>query len=318
MKILLTTNKTLSNEKGNKWVDSGYYNIYLPLKDLGHEVYFWDTVDPEQPDYQKVVDNFKPDLIFACITGDLRITPAEQRAVEIISRITQSGNIKTFNWFCDDSWRFDDWSTIACRFFTCCSTSEPSYIQRYKDIGYDNIMVGGWHTNQNFYPEHELEKKYDVTFIGQTKWSPDRKMYLNFLKEKGINVQVFHGLDQKDMVEKLCQSKVGINFSKNYTSVNRGQSYEPKTQMKLRPFEIAAAKGTMIFSEYHDGLEHFFDIDKEMVCFEGRSEMLHKIKFILEKDNIRKKIARNGNIRFEKEHSSHQRLKAILGEISKI
>ena len=63
MRILLTTNKTLSNGK-TKWVDGGYYNIYLPLKDLGHEVYFWDTVEPDEPDYQKVVDQFKPDLIF--------------------------------------------------------------------------------------------------------------------------------------------------------------------------------------------------------------------------------------------------------------
>ena len=44
MRILLTTNKTLSNGKST-WVDGHYYNIYLPLKDLGHEVLFWDTVN---------------------------------------------------------------------------------------------------------------------------------------------------------------------------------------------------------------------------------------------------------------------------------
>ena len=63
-KILLTTNKTLSN--GNtKWVDGGYFNLYLPLKDLGHEVYFWDTVEPDEPDYQKVIpkDNDKSLLV---------------------------------------------------------------------------------------------------------------------------------------------------------------------------------------------------------------------------------------------------------------
>ena len=73
MKILLTTNKTLSNGK-TKWLDGGYYNVYLPLKDMGHDVYFWDTVAPEDPDYQKVIDQFKPDLIFCCVTGDLSFT----------------------------------------------------------------------------------------------------------------------------------------------------------------------------------------------------------------------------------------------------
>ena len=119
MKILLTTNKTLSNGK-TKWIDGGYYNTYLPLKDLGHDVYFWDTVSPQELDYQKVVDTFKPDLIFACITGDLTIAPAEKTAMESIVEITKKGNIKTFNWFCDDTWRFDTFSTLLVNIIPSC------------------------------------------------------------------------------------------------------------------------------------------------------------------------------------------------------
>ena len=100
MKILLTINKTLSNGK-NTWIDGGYYNVYEPLKDLGHDVYFWDTVNPEEPNIKKVIDKFKPDIIFACLTGDLGLTPAEPIAFEEISRQTEKGNIKTFNWFCE-------------------------------------------------------------------------------------------------------------------------------------------------------------------------------------------------------------------------
>ena len=86
MRILLTTNKTLSNGK-EKWIDGTHYNIYLPLKDLGHEVYFWDTVEPDEPDYQKVIDQFKPDLIFCCVTGDISLTPAEPIMWDIIPKI---------------------------------------------------------------------------------------------------------------------------------------------------------------------------------------------------------------------------------------
>ena len=187
MKILLTTNKTLSNGK-NTWVDGGYYNVYLPLKDLGHEVYFWDTVKPEELNYQKVVDEFKPDLIFACITGDLSIAPSEKIAVEKIAEITKKGNIKTFNWFCDDTWRFDNWSKNVCKLFTVCSTPEPECVQKYKDINYDNIIVGGWHTNYKYYPAESIEKKYDVTFVGQIN-NPDRAVYIKFLKSPTQNAR---------------------------------------------------------------------------------------------------------------------------------
>jgi spore maturation protein CgeB len=310
MKILLTTNKTLSNGK-TKWVDGGYYNLYLPLKDLGHEVYFWDTVDPEDRNYQKIINQFKPDLIFCCVTGDKRLTPAESIVWDVIPEITQAGNIKTFNWFCDDTWRFDNFSSKVCNAFTVCSTPEPDYIQKYKDIGYDNIIVGGWHINHTFYPTKQHEKKYDVTFIGQMN-NPDRYQYINYLKENGINVSNFHGLSHDEMTKVWAETKIGLNFSKNYN----GQPV--KTQMKARPFEVAAANKTLVLSEYHSGLEYFFDIDKEIVTFKTPEEMLKKVQVLLKNENIRDKIAIAGNNRFKKDHSSHKRMKKIIEEIEKI
>ena len=61
MKILLTLNKTLRNRDAT-WIDGGYWNFYLPLQKLGHEVYLYDTVEPEEKDYSKIVESFKPDL----------------------------------------------------------------------------------------------------------------------------------------------------------------------------------------------------------------------------------------------------------------
>ena len=310
MRILLTTNKTLSNGK-TKWVDGGYYNIYLPLKDLGHEVYFWDTVEPDEPDYQKIVDQFKPDLIFCCVTGDLSLTPAEPIMWDVIPKITKKGNIKTFNWFCDDTWRFDNFSSKVCNLFTACSTPEPDYIQRYKDIGYDNVIVGGWHTNHKYYPTENLEKKYDVTFIGQMN-NPDRNRYIEYLKENGINVSNFHGLSHDEMTRVLAETKIGLNFSKNYNG------NPARTQMKLRPFEVTAAKNTLLLTEYHSGLDYFFDIDKEIVTFKSPKEMLTKVRILLDKEVARSKIANYGNLRFEKDHSSHRRMEYVIGEISKI
>ena len=305
MKILLTLNKTYRGLP-----DSGYWYVYSPLKELGHEVYWYDTVAPEEKDYDKILEEFKPDLVWCCFTNNRGITPHEPW--ESVRRETKEARTKTFNWFCDDTWRFDDFSSKACQYFTACSTPEPEYVQRYKDIGYNNILVGGWHVNDKLHPDQQEEKIYDITFVGQIN-NEDRKVYLNHLIKNGIKVGTFHGLSQEEMVKVLRQSKIGINFSKNYTNKSI-----IKTQMKLRPFEIASSKGTMVLSEYHNGLEYFFDVNKEIVCFEGCEEMLVKSSHLINNDKLRNKIAEKGNKRFKKEHTSHERLNNILREVQKI
>jgi len=308
VKVLLVINKTLSNGK-TEWKDGGYYNVFLPLKDLGHEVYFYDTVKGDENKFSKIVDSFKPEIIFCCMTGDPSLTPNEPW--EEIVQETKKGNCKTFNWFCDDTWRFNNFSGIVCKHFTVCSTTEPSYVEKFKGIGYDNIIIGGWHTNHTFYPTEPLEKKYDISFIGQIN-NPDRTRYISFLRDSGLKVHNFHGLNHKEMLQVWAETKIGINFSKNFN----GQ--KPRFQMKLRPFEIAAAKDTLVLSEHHKDLEHFFNVDKEIVCFKNPEEMVKKASVLLEKDNIRQKIARNGNSRFISQHSSHERMGQILQKITDI
>ena len=122
MKILLTLNKTLSSPT-NTWIDGGYWNVYLPLLDMGHEVYFYDTVAAEE-DYDQVVKNFEPELIFCCFTNDQSIAPREPW--EQVKRYTDSSEITTFNWFCDETWRFNSFSKHACHHFNVSSTQKKN------------------------------------------------------------------------------------------------------------------------------------------------------------------------------------------------
>ena len=312
MKILLALNKTLTNGKST-WIDGGYYNVFLPLVDQGHTVQLYDTANPESPNPEKVIEDFKPDLIWTCLTGNSAMTPAEPKALEAIKKQTEKGNCTTFNWFCDDTWRFDNFSSVVCEHFHVCSTPEPSYIEKYKEIGYNNIILGGWHVNYNFYQKQSQDKLYDVVFIGQIN-NHDRLNGLRALLRNDIDVSVGRGLSHEEMVQKMCQSKVGINFSKNFNGGSKGGA---KTQMKARPFEIAAAN-SLVFTEYHEGIEEFFDIDKEIICFKGQDEMIQKCKILLKNDKLLKKISLSGHERFKKDHASHVRVQNILKEIKSL
>ena len=50
MKILLTTNKTYRNSP-----DVGFWYTYTPLVEMGHEVYWFDSVNPKDKNYSKII-----------------------------------------------------------------------------------------------------------------------------------------------------------------------------------------------------------------------------------------------------------------------
>lgn len=307
MKILLTTNRTL--RRGDKAEEDGAYsNLYLPMKELGHEVCFYDTVDPKQKDYSKVIEGFKPDLIFCCMTGNKYITPHEPW--EEIEAETLSGRTKTFNWYCDDTWRFENFSSKTCFKFFACSTPEPSYLDKYKDIGYENIVLGGWHSNANFHPYVEFDQKaIAVSFVGRIDFL--REPYLNFLESKGISVTNITDISRDELMRAFSRSKIGLNFSVNPNDPQR------KTQMKARMFEVPAAN-SLLLTEYHQGIEQFFKVNKEVITWKTSDELWKKTKFLLDNPKIAEGIAKNGYKRFMKEHESKKRIEQTLFEISKL
>ena len=282
--------------------DAGYWYTYLPLKQLGHEVYWYDTVDPDEKDYNKIVETFKPDLIFCCMTGDRNITPCEPW--DEIMNETRSGRTKTFNWFCDDTWRFDNFSSKTCNYFNVCSTPEPRYVQKYKDIGYSNIIIGNWHANSEFYPVRPFtEKDIEISFIGAPNLT--RNYFFNSVN---IPVQRIFGISQEEMFETHTKTKIGVNLSFNENDPSR------KTQMKQRIFEVVAGSG-LLFTEYHNDIEQFFEIDEEIIAFRTPEEFTEKATFLLKNPKIVQKIAEKGYQRFIAEHDSKIRLANTLNQI---
>ena len=300
MKILLTLNKTYRDQ-----IDGGYWYVYLPLKQLGHEVYFYDTVNPAEKDYSKIINDFKPDLIYCCFTGNKHITPYEPW--EEVKKETESGRTKTFNWYCDDSWRFDDFSSVTCRHFNVCSTPDPHFIERYRQIDYNNIIAGIWHANVDLYNNMSFENKdIDISFVGAL--TPSRK---TFFETCQLPIQTTSGVTQEKMLEFHSRSKIGINLSTNDNDLFK------KTQIKQRIFEIPAAQ-SLLFTQYHKGIEEFFEVDKEIVTFKTMEECKEKAKFLLKNDRLVEKIAYNGHKRFLAEHESKVRLPKILEKVMEL
>ena len=306
MKIILIAPKTTTHHRDYQVplrFDYALWNFYFPLLSLGHKVHFFDTCLNGDKQLQDKIKKFKPDLLFCVLTGDLAAFPHEPW--ETIKSETNKGNVVTFNWFCDDGWRFDDFSSKVCHTFHVCSTPQPDMISKYKDIGYENIIYGNWHSNSDLYSNLHCHRFYNFSFVGNLH--SDRKHMIELLQRKGLAVHSFSQLPFEDMLAVYSRSQVSLSFTKNIKMGN---------QMQARLFEIPAS-ATLLLTEYTPGIEELYEIDKEMVIFKDPEELYAKAKFLMENIKIGESIALAGHQRFLKEHDSRVRLKKVLREIKK-
>jgi spore maturation protein CgeB len=305
MKIVMVWNKTLKRGNIHK-IDIGFWNTYYSLLQLGHQVYFYDTASEPEKSLSSVVEDFKPELIYCCMTGDASLTPYEPW--DDLVKEKDKGRCKTFNWFCDDTWRFDSFSSNVCNVFHVCSTVEKDYIKKFKDIDYNNIIHAMWHTNLDFYPK-VINKDIDISFCGIP--NIERQSFTNALNNQDLPVKYEYGISHEDMCELFSRSKISLNFSKNMTLT------PPKRQIKARLFEVPAGNA-LLCTEETPGLGEYYKVNEEVVTFTSPLELYEKCSYLLKNENVLKRMSQKGFERFKKEHESKQRLPKILDKIMKM
>lgn len=183
-----------------------YYNLYLPLLDLGHEVVPLDynllphfrNLDPAFPDQKKFIEENRPKLERALL-GQIQKAHREKPVdlffsyfysaccrPEIISEIKSMGII-AMNWYSNASYQFHLVSEIAPAYDYCLSPEEFR-LDDYRRIGASPIYCQ-MAANPNIYKPYSVPQEYDVTFVGQ-KYG-DRPEYIRYLLDKGIDVHVW-------------------------------------------------------------------------------------------------------------------------------
>lgn len=284
--------------------DYALWNFYLPLLKLGHSVSFFDSGSLGNQELRDRISEETPDLLFCIMTGDAATCPNEPW--EVISEETKKGSINTFNWFCDDSYRFDSFSKRVCNTFRWCSTPELKYVDNYKSIGYNNIVYATWHANSDIYLLPATPKKiYDISFVGGLHG--DRFEYIDYLQSQGNNISVpISKVSFEDMLSLYSASKVCLNFTKDYSKKN--------TQMKARIFEILATK-SLLLTEYTEDLENCFP-NNQLLTFKNKEELSSKLKWINDNKENCEKIRLNSYAHFIKNHTSEKRLKDLLDKIN--
>ena len=124
---------------------------------------------------------------------------------------------KTLNWFCDDQWRFENFTKNIAPNFSLSVTVDKYSIPKYKSLNC-KVILSQWGT---FYYNSNLkfEKKYlyDISFVGSK--NINREWVVYELKKRGIDVKCFGSgwtngkITFEEMSNIFFQSKINLNLS---------------------------------------------------------------------------------------------------------
>jgi len=197
---------------------------------------------------------------------------------------------------------------------------------RFQQYGVDAISFYSSYDKNKYFKINDMGKSINVSFVGDIAHKTDRKAYIDYMIKNGIAIEVF-GTGSKNgqvtldqMVEIFNKTKVNLNFTglSSKTSIKKELNINHRlTQMKGRIAEIALCGG-FVLSEYVPGIEEVFDINKEIVIFRNKEEMIEKIKYYLQYEDEREAIAKNGYVRALKDYGISTAIPKLINRIEEI
>ena len=209
-----------------------------------------------------------------------------------INEISNSKKLKIF-WSIDSHCVLEQHKQL-CRLLNIdiLLNSTESYLPNFDGL----VKKSYWFPNS--YPDElmlskDIEKTIDVGFCGNVL---NRGHVINSLDKYSIKKDLFVIGD--DMVNAINSYK--IHFNKNISD-----------DINYRTFETTGC-GTFLLTNYTPGLEKLFDIGKEIVVYNDLNDLDNKVKYYLENEEERKKIAKAGYERSKKDHTYFERSKKLI------
>lgn len=192
---------------------------------------------------------------------------------------------------------------------------------KFKIYGIDSLLMFS-SFDVNVYKDFGKDKKkdIDVSFVGRMD-RIGRKEYIDFLTRHGFKVEVYgvgsqNGLVSREkMIEILNSSKINLNFTGISCVV------ENKVESRMRQLkghcQEAALTNSFVLSENAPLIERLFQIGSEIDVFDNADELLEKVKFYLENDDIRERLAHKAYVRAKEDYDSRKVWKKLLQLIYK-
>ena len=232
---------------------------------------------------------------------------------ETVREITETTDTATLLWICDDHWKFADYSRPWAECLDWIVTTDHDAIPNYRALGLgDRAILSQWAVNHRLYRPSAEKRDIDVSFVGQPH--SDRAQIIEGLRREGIDVKVFgfgwgdagHRLPFREMVRTFNRSRINLNLANPLVG--------SCPQIKGRNFEVPGCKGFLLTDRVPD-LDHYFQPAVEVGVFGDQQDLVQKVRFYLENEDQRNRIAARGYARCLREHTWDHRLHALFDRI---
>jgi spore maturation protein CgeB len=288
--------------------------LFGPKMDRCNEALL-DTIGCEKPD---VILLYKPIYLFSC-------TIAKIRQISDATLVSQCNDNPY-----EDGERFRLWRHYHKNIQLC----DLNFFSRPSDCEYaarENVPNPRW---LKFYyvdgfhrPVERVASAYknDVVFIGHYE-ADGRDAVLEYLLENGIKLRVFgpewkRAPRRKLIGQQLIQPVFGEDYVRYLSAAKIALvflSHRNKDQYTCRCFEIPACR-TLMIAPRTEVLGELYKENEEAVFFDGKQELLEKIRLYLADDAGRRYIAEAGYRRCMADgHTNIDRAAEIIRSIEKL
>lgn len=275
-------------------------------------------IDKANTKMKKEVTEYNPDALLT-LKGEL-ILP------ETIEWVRDKLGVPTILWCPDDPQLFNTVSRRIAPAYDYVFTNSTDAIYWYRDIGVKRVKwIGfgcdpGLHRRVILTKEEKMKYGGDICFVGT--FFPERLEILRVLKDFDLKIwgpgwnNIFkkeeellklygnEGVFLEEMVKIYNARKIVLN-------IQHVQQKYGRLTVNMKIFEVTGC-GAFLLTARQKGIEDLFEIGKEIVCYESKEELMELVKYFLNNQEEREKIAINGQKRAYKDHTYEKRMKEIL------
>lgn len=307
-------------------------SFYRILLKLGYDVKIFDY-RKKMPfllnfSLKRVHKNFDPDLIF--------FVKAEKISWRTIRFLKQNSNAILVNFYPDNPfvfWNGNSNSDVLCAlpyldYFLIWSEQLVPIISSagakrvvYFPFAFDGELFGG----ASKLKDDELKKyQSDVCFVGS--WDATRQRWLEKLVDKmsDLDLAVWgdrwrENLPPSSNLKKCIKGEAiyGDEMIKAFTSSKIALNFIRKQNLSahnMRTFEIPASRAFMLTQYTQEQAKSLFKDGESVECFKNLEELVFKIKFFLNNDEIRNERIKKGFL-FSQKYVLEQQMSNFLKKI---
>ncbi len=270
------------------------------LRDLGHEAYILDS----RYEYENLLNKAKS------FSPDFLLIPRQGHLYGQVKKVQEETQSKVYLWNTDSRGTFQGY----------VQEFGADLIKLFKavDCTY-NVAIG----EVAMFEKEGCKSKWLVQGIGSENKPSEGKRYEHDISFQGSIDSLHESRGGRiTMLRQLYGAGYNLNLEPAYgaeacsvyylSRINLGHAHSPDIgENSVRDFKIMGSGGFLL-TQYYRGIEEIMNIGEEMDCYKTPAECLEKVKYYLENEEEREKIAQAGYEACHDRHKYSDRLKVII------